>query len=112
MIYLQLLGADHSAWAPHEERGTRGFQLNHPVFFLNSVNRGGEDSSQWGFMEAIEEYEFGEWNLYWKILDNKVSKLLKNRKKLSKYDNRQENDDIEEDDGIIILGNKFKSIRI
>ena len=81
-------------------------------FFLNSGNRGGEDSYQYGFMEAIEEYEFREWNLYWKILDNKVNKLLKNRKKLSKYDNRQENDDTEEDDGIILLGNKFKSIRI
>ena len=79
-----------------------------------------EDSAQWRFMEPIEEKEEeeeeeegnGEWVIYWKKLDKEVSKLLKKAGKLSRYGIRKANDESEKDDGIIILGNKFKSIRI
>ena len=72
-----------------------------------------EDSSQWRFIEPIEEEdEEEEWGMYWKKFNLKVNKLLKKTEKLSGYGNRKENDDPEKDDGIIILGNKFKSIRI
>ena len=71
-------------------------------------------------MEPIEEKEEeeeeeegnGEWVIYWKKLDKEVNKLLKNAGKLSRYGIRKANDESEKDDGIIILGNKFKSIRI
>ena len=79
-----------------------------------------EDSAQWRFMEPIEEKEEeeeeeegnGEWVIYWKKLDKEVNKLLKKAGKLSRYGIRKANDESEKDDGIIILGNKFKSIRI
>jgi len=72
-----------------------------------------EDSAQWRCMEPIEEKEEEEeWGMYWKKFDLKVNKLLKKTVDLSGYGNRKENDEPEKDDGIIILGNKFKSIRI
>ena len=79
-----------------------------------------EDSAQWRFMEPIEEKEEeeeeeegnGEWVIYWKKLDKEANKLLKKAGKLSRYGIRKANDESEKDDGIIILGNKFKSIRI
>ena len=72
-----------------------------------------EDSAQWRFMEPIEEEdEEEEWGMYWKKFNLKVNKLLKKTVELSGYGNRKENDEPEKDDGIIILGNKFKSIRI
>ena len=72
-----------------------------------------EDSAQWRFMEQIEEKEEEEeWGMYWKKFDLKVNKLLKKTEKLSGYGNRKEKDDPEKDDVIIVLGNKFKSIRI
>jgi hypothetical protein len=76
-----------------------------------------EDSAQWRFMEPIEEKEEeeegnGEWVIYWKKLDKEVNKLLIKAGKLSRYGIRKANDESGKDDGIIILGNKFKSIRI
>ena len=76
-----------------------------------------EDSAQWRFMEPIEEKEEEEegneeWVIYWKKLDKEVNKLLKNAGKLSRYGIRKANDESEKDDEIIIVGNKFKSIRI
>ena len=72
-----------------------------------------EDSAQWRFMEPIEEKEEEEeWGMFWKKFDLKVNKLLKKAGKLSRYGIRKANDESEKDDGIIILGNKFKSIRI
>ena len=76
-----------------------------------------EDSAQWRCMEPIEEKEEeeegnGEWVKYWKMLDKEVNKLLKKAGKLSRFGISKANDESEKDDGIIILGNKFKSIRI
>ena len=79
-------------------------KLHKDNYFLNYEN--------WSDIDSIEKNEIGEWHLYWKKLDNRVNELLKNRKKLSKNCNRQENDYTEEDSRIIVLGKKFKSIRI
>jgi hypothetical protein len=70
-----------------------------------------EDSPQWRFMEPIKE-DGDEWEICCEIFDTKEEYILKIAEEFSKHGDEEEYDNPEKDDGIIILGNKLKSIRI
>ena len=70
-----------------------------------------EDSPQWRFMEPIEA-DGSECEICCDIFDTKEENTLKIMEEFSKYECIEGNDAPDKDDGIIILGDKFKSIRI